>query len=153
MISPTPTAADRLVRHADFPTLVAALDFAAQGQTGVTLYGGRGELLAAIPYADLRRQALALAGRLLAAGLNPRDRVGLAAETDADFIRTFFACQYAGLVPAPLPLPTPLGGREAYVEQIARMLGAAQASAVFSFGGVNSSRSYATSKSPSVMTP
>lgn len=131
MISPTPTAADRLVRHADFPTLVAALDFAAQGQTGVTLYGGRGELLAAIPYADLRRQALALAGRLLAAGLNPRDRVGLAAETDADFIRTFFACQYAGLVPAPLPLPTPLGGREAYVEQIARMLGAAQASAVF----------------------
>jgi fatty-acyl-CoA synthase len=42
-------------------------------------------------------------------------------------VRAFFACQYAGLVPAPLPLPAPLGGREAYVEQIARMLGSAHA--------------------------
>ncbi len=131
MISPAPTAQDRVVRHADFPTLVAALDFAATGETGVTLYGGRGECLRALSYADLRREALALAGRLLSAGLTPGDRVGLAAETDADFIRAFFACQYAGLVPAPMPLPAPLGGREAYVEQIARMLGAAKASAVF----------------------
>lgn len=131
MTSPIPTASDRPVRHADFPTLTQALDFAATGETGITLYGGRGECLRAMTYADLRTEARALARRLLAGGLNPGDRVGLAAETDADFIRAFFACQYAGLVPAPLPLPAPLGGREAYVEQIGRMLGAAQASAVF----------------------
>ena len=131
MTSPTPTAPDRLVRHADFRTLTQALDFAAMGETGLTLYGGRGQWLRAMTYAELRTEALVLAGRLLAGGLNPGDRVGLAAETDADFIRAFFACQYAGLVPAPLPLPAPLGGREAYVEQIARMLGAAQDSAVF----------------------
>lgn len=131
MISPTPTSEHRVVRHADFPTLVAALDYAAAGETGVTLYGGRGECLLALSYANLRREALTLAARLLAAGLKPGDRIGLAAETDVEFIGAFFACQYAGLVPAPLPLPAPLGGRDAYVEQIARMLRAARASAVF----------------------
>ena len=131
MTSPTPTGEHRVVRHADFPTLVAALDFAATGETGVTLHGARGECLLALSYAELRREARGLAARLLAGGLKPGDRVGLAAETDADFIRAFFACQYAGLIPAPLPLPAPLGGRDAYVEQIARMLGAARASAVF----------------------
>jgi hypothetical protein len=73
------------------------------------------------------RAGLDLAPRLLATGAKPGDSVGLIADTEADFVRAFFACQYAGLVPAPLPLPAPLGGREAYVEQIARMLGSAHA--------------------------
>jgi fatty-acyl-CoA synthase len=123
----TPTGSERSVRFADFPTLTAALDFAAQGETGVNLYSLRGELVEAVPYAKLREQALELAQRLLAAGAQPGDSVGLIAETDADFVRAFFACQYAGLPPAPLPLPAPLGGREAYIEQIARMLDSAKA--------------------------
>ncbi len=127
----TPTAPDRHIRLADFATLTEALDFAALGPTGVNLYSLRGELLEAIPYADLRTRARALAGRLLAGGLTPGDRVGLIAETDADFICAFFACQYAGLTPAPLPLPAPLGGRETYVEQIGRMLASAEAAALF----------------------
>ena len=130
-MTPTPTAPDRPFRVGGFQTLTEALDFAAGGPTGINLYGLRGEMIEAIPYADLRERARALAGRLLAAGLKPLDRVGLAAETDADFITAFFACQYARLIPAPLPLPAPLGGREAYVEQIARMLGSAKAAAVF----------------------
>ncbi|WP_419321244.1 fatty acyl-AMP ligase [Caulobacter sp. ErkDOM-E] len=124
----TPTGAGRTVRFADFPTLTAALDFAAQGETGVNLYSLRGELVEALPYARLREQAMELAQRLLAAGARPGDSVGLIAETDADFVRAFFACQYAGLPPAPLPLPAPLGGREAYIAQIARMLASAKAS-------------------------
>jgi fatty-acyl-CoA synthase len=123
----TPTSSSRTVRFADFPTLTAALDFAATGETGINLYSLRGELVEALPYAKLREQALALAPRLLATGAKPGDSVGLIADTEADFVRAFFACQYAGLVPAPLPLPAPLGGREAYVEQIARMLGSAHA--------------------------
>jgi fatty-acyl-CoA synthase len=123
----TPTSPSRTVRFADFPTLTAALDFAATGETGVNLFSLRGELAEALPYATLREQALALAPRLLATGARPGDSVGLIADTEADFVRAFFACQYAGLVPAPLPLPAPLGGREAYVEQIARMLGSAHA--------------------------
>ena len=127
----TPTAPDRPFRLDGFATLTEALDFAAGGPTGVNLYGMRGELVAAMPYAELRDRARALAARLLAAGLKPQDRVGLVAETDADFVTAFFACQYARLIPAPLPLPAPLGGRDAYVEQVARMLGSAKAAAVF----------------------
>ncbi|WP_374570548.1 fatty acyl-AMP ligase [Phenylobacterium sp. J426] len=128
---PTPTAPDRPFRTGGFATLTEALDFAAAGPTGVNLYGLRGELILALPYAELRERARALAARFLAAGIQPLDRVGLVAETDADFVVAFFACQYARVTPAPLPLPAPLGGREAYVEQIGRMLGSARAAAVF----------------------
>lgn len=123
----TPTAPGRTVRLADFPTLTAALDFAAAGQTGINLYSLRGELVEALGYARLRDEAQALARRLLAAGAKVGDSIALIAETDGDFVRAFFACQYAGLVPAPLPLPAPLGGREAYVEQIGRMCASAHA--------------------------
>jgi fatty-acyl-CoA synthase len=130
-LTPTPTAPDRPFRLGGFSTLIEALDFAAGGPTGVNLYGLRGELLAALSYAELRDRARALAGRFLAAGLKTHDRIGLVAETDVDFVTAFFACQYARLTPAPLPLPAPLGGRDAYVEQIGRMLGSAKAAAVF----------------------
>jgi len=126
----TPTAPDRSLRLADFPALTDALDYAALGETGINLYSLRGQLAEALTYRDLRATAQGLAARLLAAGLVAGDRVGLIAETDGDFVRAFFACQYAGLIPAPLPLPTPLGGRAPYVAQIARMLEAADASAL-----------------------
>ncbi|MBX3484063.1 fatty acyl-AMP ligase [Phenylobacterium sp.] len=129
--SPTPTAPERPFRLDGFATLIEALDFAAGGPTGINLYGLRGELSAAMTYGELRARAQAMAARLLAAGLKTHDRVGLVAETDADFVVAFFACQYARLTPAPLPLPAPLGGREAYVEQIGRMLTSARAAAVF----------------------
>jgi fatty-acyl-CoA synthase len=130
-VTALPTAPERPFRVGGFATLTEALDFAARGPTGVNLHGLRGELIAAMPYAELRERARALAARLLAAGLETHDRVGLVAETDADFVVAFFACQYARLTPAPLPLPAPLGGREAYVEQIGRMLASARAAAVF----------------------
>lgn len=130
-LTPTPTAPDRPFQPGGFATLTEALDFAAAGPTGVNLYGMRGELIEALTYAELRARAQATARRLLASGLAPGDRVGLVADTDIDFITLFFACQYARLTPAPLPLPTALGGRDAYVEQISRMLGSAQAAAVF----------------------
>lgn len=130
-MTPTPTAPDRLFRPADFATITEALDFAATGVTGVNLHGLRGELVEALPYRMLREQALQLGARLLGAGLRPGDRVGVVAESDGDFVRTFFACQYAGLIPAPLPLPAPFGGRQGYVEHIGRMLQAAEARAVF----------------------
>ena len=130
-MTPTPTAPDRAFRPADFATITEALDFAATGPTGVNLYSQRGELVEALTYRRLREDALALAGRLLGSGLVPGERVGLVAETDADFIKSFFACQYAGLVPAPLPLPAPFGGRAGYIEHIRRMLASAGARALF----------------------
>ncbi|WP_334163140.1 fatty acyl-AMP ligase [Phenylobacterium sp.] len=129
-MTPTPTAPDRELRLG-FPTLVEALEFAATRPTGVNLYDLRGKLALALPYATLRDEAQVLARRLLASGLAAGDRVGLVADTDADFVRLFFACQYAGLIPAPLPLPAPLAGRQAYIEQLGRLLGSAGAAAVF----------------------
>jgi len=129
-VTPTPTAPDRDLRLG-FSTLVEALEFAATRPTGVNLYDLRGKLALALPYATLRDEAQVLARRLLASGLAPGDRVGLVADTDADFVRLFFACQYAGLIPAPLPLPAPLAGRQAYIEQLGRLLGSAGAAAVF----------------------
>ncbi len=130
-MTPTPTSATRRLPAAAFATLTTALDAAAEGETGVNIYGLRGDLVSAMPYARLRADALQLAGRLQASGLRRGDRVGLIAETGPAFIVSFFACQYAGLTPAPLPLPAPLGGLDAYVEQIARLLDQAGAAAAF----------------------
>jgi len=119
MSAPTPTDNSGLpLRHGDFATITEALDYAALGATGLNFHSARGDLLEVLPYARLRAEALDLAGRLRGAGLAPGDRAVLIAETEGDFARAFFACQYAGLVPAPLPLPQGFGGREAYIEQI-----------------------------------
>ncbi len=119
------------LRVAEFSTLADALDYAARGEAGVNLYSGRGVLLEALPYRELRRQAIDHATRLLALGLRRGDCVAIVAESDGDFIRTFFACQYAGLVPAPLPLPAAFAGRESYVASLRRMIQSAAATAAF----------------------
>lgn len=128
MPQPTPTDNTLALRFADFDTLTDALDYAAQGVTGSNFYNARGELTLALTYADLRRDALELARRLAGLGLPRQARVALVAETDPDFVRLFFACQYAGLVPVPLPAAVHLGGRDAYVRQLRTMLVGCQAS-------------------------
>ena len=130
-MTPTPTAPDRTVTGGEAYTLSEALDAAACGPTGINVHSPRGQLVEVLPYAALREQALALAGRLRAAGLCKGERVGLAAESSGDFLRAFFACQYAGLVPVPTPLPAPFGGKEVYVEHIRRMLTSADVRAAF----------------------
>ncbi|MGI8840628.1 MAG: fatty acyl-AMP ligase [Caulobacteraceae bacterium] len=130
-MTPTPTAPERATRQGDFATIAEALDYAALQPTGVNIHSLRGDLAEVLPYFELREQALALAGRLLASGLAPGDRVALAAESNGDFLRAFFACQYAALVPAPVPLPAPFGGKEAYVAHVRRMLVSSGARAAF----------------------
>ncbi len=125
---PTPTDNTLALRFADFDTLTDALDYAAQGVTGSNFYNARGELTLALPYADLRRDALDLAQRFASLGLARQARVALVADTDPDFVRLFFACQYAGLVPVPLPAAVHLGGREAFIRQLRTMLAGCQAS-------------------------
>ncbi|WP_119418086.1 fatty acyl-AMP ligase [Desertibaculum subflavum] len=119
MLNPTPTDNTSLPRRlGDFPTIVAALDYAARGETGLNFHSARGDLAEVLTYARLRDEALDLAGRLAGLGLKPGDHVALVAETEADFARAFFACQYAGLAPAPLPLPQGFGGKQAYIDQL-----------------------------------
>ena len=123
-------AGGRAFRLADFSTLTEALDYAATGRAGSNFYSARGDLLETQPYRDLKDEAQSLGRRMLRAGLKAGSRVALVAETDANFVRAFFACQYAGLISVPLPLPVAFGGRAGYVEHIGNMLSVAKVSAV-----------------------
>ena len=118
----TPTTNNLSLRAGNFSTLPEALDYAAQGQTGYNFYDGRGKLKAVLSYAKLRDEAQALARRLCSLGLERGARMALVADTHPDFIRFFFACQYAGLIPVPLPASIHMGGRDSYVNQLRRLL-------------------------------
>lgn len=118
----TPTGNKLPLRFGDFSTLAEALDYAAQGETGFNFYTGGGKLYAVLPYAKLRDEARVLARRLLSLGLERGERVALVADTTPDFPRFFFACQYAGLIPVPLTASIHLGGHQAYVAQLRRLL-------------------------------
>ncbi|CEF56482.1 fatty-acyl-CoA synthase [Acetobacter ghanensis] len=102
-LQPLPSASGQLRRYGDFATFPDALDYAALGNAGFNIYSGKGVLLEALPYSKLRVQAIETAKRLLGMGLQAGDRVAIVAESDGDFARIFFGCQYAGLVAAPLP--------------------------------------------------
>jgi fatty-acyl-CoA synthase len=126
-MEPTPTKNNLPLCRGDFANLTQALDYAARGTTGYNFYDGTGNLSAVLPYKKLQKEAQSLARRLL--GLGPRRgaRVALVADTHPDFMRYFFACQYAGLVPVPLPAPIQLGIRHDYAGQLRRLLHACKA--------------------------
>jgi fatty-acyl-CoA synthase len=124
--TPCATPARRQVLG-EFATLADGLDYAAQGLTGFNFYSPRGDLAHVLSYRRLRERALAVAHRLWALGLERGARIGVVAETGPDFMVVFFACQYAGFVPCPMPYSLHIGGREAYVERIRGMLKAASA--------------------------
>ena len=126
-VKPTPTLSGKPKRLGDFDTLCAALDYAAQGAAGFNFYSARGQLAAVLPYRELRARAQSLALRLLGAGVKRGDRIALLAATSPDFLSLFFACQYAGLIPVPMPLPTAFGRREAYIDQIKAQMVSSQA--------------------------
>lgn len=133
MQSALPTLNENLpLRAGDFRTVIEALDYAAGGETGFNFFGSRGELKSTLTYKDLRARSVDLAGRLAGAGLRKGDRVAVIAETTPEFLTVFYGCQYAGLVPVPLPYPMNLGGKDAYVQQIGRMMQSARAAAAVS---------------------
>ncbi|MFM8748208.1 MAG: fatty acyl-AMP ligase [Aestuariivirga sp.] len=127
----TPTSNRSLAQNlAGFGSLTEGLDYAAQGVTGFNFFSSRGALETSLPYAEMRRRALTAARKLLSLGLNRGDRVAVVAETGPEFVTLFFGCQYAGLIPCPLPYTMYMGGKDAYVERIAGMLTAAGAETV-----------------------
>jgi fatty-acyl-CoA synthase len=120
----TPTPSDDALprRYADFATLCEALDYAAGGERGLNFHDPRGNLIRAYPFAELRRDAIAMAYRLIARGIKPGERIAMLAETGPDFAAAFFGAIYAGIWPVPLPLPTSFGGKEAYIDQLSVQL-------------------------------
>jgi fatty-acyl-CoA synthase len=131
-MTPTPSAnSDLPFRDGGFDTLPQALDYAARGETGINVYTAKGILAERSTWGEIAQDARALARRLLSFGFEPGDRIALLAESDLDFVRSFFACQYAGLIPAPLPLPMPFAGKETYLEHVRGMIESAGALAAF----------------------
>jgi len=124
----TPTKNSLPLRLAEFSTLADALDYAAEGETGANFYSGKGELTEVLPYRLLRQQAISLSKRLLSLSLARSARIAIVAETNADFLRFFFACQYAGLIPVALPAVINIGGHQAYVEKMRGLLKGCKAS-------------------------
>jgi len=128
-LRPTATSsANAPIRLVEFPVLTDALECAALGDAGYNFYNLRGELAEVLPYRTLVEEAKALA-RKLAGRFERGARVALVAETSPDFFRVFFACQYAGVVPAPIPLPVNLGGKDGYLTQVKLMARGARAAA------------------------
>ena len=117
------------LRIVEADTLTEGLDYAARGETGLNFYSPRGDLTQALTYAEIREQAIGLAQRFVRAGYQPGTRVAILAETAPHFQIFFFGCQYAGMIPVPLPLNIHMGGRDAYVQRLAGMLRESQAKA------------------------
>ena len=98
----------------------------------MTFFNGRGEVVCELSYRELRAQAMHAARRLLGLpDVKRGDRVALIAETRSEFVILFFACQYAGLVPVPLPATVSLGGREQYLHQLRFLIENSGARAAF----------------------
>lgn len=119
-------------RPGNFPTLHEALDHAARSRHSLTFFNGRGEVHCELGYRELRAQAMHAARRLLGlVDIKRGDRIALVAETRSEFVILFFACQYAGLVPVPLPATVSLGGREQYLRQLRFLIENSGARAAF----------------------
>jgi fatty-acyl-CoA synthase len=119
---PTPTLDSHPRRLSEFATLGEALDYAALGARGLNFHDMRGSLARSYPFAEMRKDALDMAYRLISHGVRPEDRIALVAETGPDFAALFFGCVYAGAWPVPLPLPTSFGGKESYIDQLSVQL-------------------------------
>ncbi|MGB5779785.1 fatty acyl-AMP ligase [Allopontixanthobacter sediminis] len=105
-------------RRSDFATFTDALDYAAKSAKGMNFHDMRGTLERVYTYVELRADALGMARRFRAAGIEKGDRVALIAETGAEFAALFCGAVYAGAWPVPLPLPTGFGGKEGYIDQL-----------------------------------
>ncbi|WP_144096352.1 fatty acyl-AMP ligase [Croceicoccus sediminis] len=128
---PTPNADTLARRLADFDTFADAIDYAAKGNRGLNFHDPRGKLTRVYPYSELREDSLAMARRLVAAGIKPGDRVALIAETGTEFAALFCGAVYAGAWPVPLPLPTSFGGKESYIDQLSVQLQSSDPTVLF----------------------
>src|SRR5580704_5241158 len=132
-MNPLPTRNSQLaLRRADYKSVPEMLDYAARGETGITFYNVRGEILSALAWREVRDRAHVAARRLIGAGFAVGDRILITADTWPGFFDVFFGAQYAGLLPVPVSIPVGIGGKEAYLDQLRRQFAASGAVAAVS---------------------
>ena len=127
-MNPLPTRNSKLALcRADFRSVPEMLDYAARGETGITFYNVRGEILSALAWREVRDRAHVAARRLIGAGFAAGERILITADTWPGFFDVFFGAQYAGLLPVPVSIPVGIGGKDAYLDQLGRQLAASGA--------------------------
>jgi fatty-acyl-CoA synthase len=115
----TPTLDPSLPRRfSDFDTLVDAIEYAAKGKRGPNFFNAKGDLIESLTWAEVYERAQLIGRKLVGLGFQKGDRIALIAETSANFVCFFVGCQFASVLPVPLPLPTSFGGKEGYVNQL-----------------------------------
>ena len=122
-MDPLPSRNTQLAqRRADFASVPEMLDYAARGQTGVSFYNAKGDLLSTLTWREIRERAHVTARKLIGAGFAVGERLLITADTWPGFFDSFFGAQYAGLVPVPVSIPVGIGGKDAYLDQLRRQL-------------------------------
>lgn len=97
-------------------SLLACLDDAARTDRGITLLAESGPVR--MRYAEVARLAARVAGGLKGIQ-DPGQPLLFVYPTGTEFIETFFGAMWAGLVPAPLPMPRPFSDLEEYARRLA----------------------------------
>ena len=127
-MNPLPTCNSRLAwRRAAFGSVPELLDYSAGGETGISFYNVRGEILSTLSWREVQGRAHVVARRLIGAGFARGERLLITADTWPGFFDLFFGAQYAGLLPVPVSIPVGVGGKDAYLEQLRRQLTASGA--------------------------
>jgi len=127
-MNPLPSRNAQLAqRRAGFASVPEMLDYVARGETGISFYNAKGELLSALTWREVRERAHVTARKLIGAGFAVGERLLITADTWPGFFDSFFGAQYAGLVPVPVSIPVGIGGKDAYLDQLRRQLAASGA--------------------------
>lgn len=134
----------------DFPNLVAAID-AGQGLTakGYTFLDRdtEGNFYS---FEKLREEAMRRAAHLRSHGLKKGDRIAMVIPEGEDFVPTFLAAVWAGIVPVPLYPPLSLGKLDAYVDTLIAIMTKAKPAAIVTSPKVQQVIFSAISKVPSI---
>ncbi len=110
-------------------TLVEVLDWQAQAnpdRTYLYLYGSEDRVEAELSFAAVQQGARAVAGGLLALGLQPRETVAIMLPTSIAYIHTFFGILLAGGIPVPIYPPVRPSQLEEHLRRHVRLLANAQ---------------------------
>ena len=110
----------------DYPNLVAALD-AGKGMTtkGYTFLDrdSDGKFYS---FEKLREEAMRRAAHFRHYGLKKGDRLAMVVPDGEDFVPTFLAAVWAGIVPVPLYPPLSMGKLDAYIDTLVAIMGKAK---------------------------
>ncbi|MBX9944406.1 MAG: fatty acyl-AMP ligase [Reyranella sp.] len=126
-MNPLPNRNTLALRRAEFGSVPEMLDYAAEGQTGVTFYNAKGDLLSVLTWRQVQQRAHVAARKLIGAGFAVGERILITADTWPGFFDAFFGAQYAGLIPVPVSIPVGIGGKDAYLDQLRRQFAASGA--------------------------